>query len=87
MKLMIAIPTMETVPVVFMDSLLALVQYLFRLVPLDAATYYVSYVPVAFPWGWLVALNIMTILISLLILLLPSMIIAKISPAKVMHFE
>ena len=66
---------------------LALVQYLFRLVPLDAATYYVSYVPVAFPWGWLVALNIMTILVSLLILLLPSMIIAKISPAKVMHFE
>ena len=30
MKLMIAIPTMETVPVVFMDSLLALVQHLER---------------------------------------------------------
>ena len=66
---------------------LAAVQYFAQIVPLDAATYYVSYVPVAFPWGWLAALNIMTILISLLILLLPSMIIAKISPAKVMHFE
>ena len=66
---------------------LAAVQYFAHIVPLDAATYYVSYVPVAFPWGWLAALNIMTILISLLILLLPSMIIAKISPAKVMHFE
>ena len=66
---------------------LAALQYFAQIVPLDAATYYVSYVPVAFPWGWLAALNIMTILISLLILLLPSMIIAKISPAKVMHFE
>ena len=67
--------------------ILAGAQYLFRFVPLDAATYYVSYVPIAFPWGWLAALNGLTIGVSLLILLLPSMIIAQISPAKVMHFE
>jgi len=66
---------------------LAVIQYLSHLVPLEAATYYVSYVPVAFPWGWLVALNVLTILVSLLILLLPSMIVTKISPSKVMHFE
>ena len=66
---------------------LAAVQYFSHIVPLEAATYYVSYVPVAFPLGWLVALNILTILVSLLILLLPSMIVTKISPAKVMHFE
>jgi len=67
--------------------LLAVIQYVTHFVPLDAATYYVSYVPIAFPWGWLIALNILTIVLSLLILLLPSMIITKISPAKVMHFE
>lgn len=66
---------------------LAALQYFTHLVPLDAATYYVSYVPVAFPWGWWALLNIGTIAVSLLILLLPSMIITKISPAKVMHFE
>ena len=66
---------------------LAAIQYYTHIIPLDAATYYVSYVPIAFPWGWLLALNIMTIVLSLLILLLPSMIIAKISPAKVMHYE
>lgn len=66
---------------------LAAIQYYTHIIPLDAATYYVSYVPIAFPWGWLLALNIMTIILSLLILLLPSMIIAKISPAKVMHYE
>ena len=66
---------------------LACIQYFCHLVPLEAATYYVSYVPISFPWGWLIVLNILTIAISMLILLLPSMIITKISPAKVMHFE
>lgn len=67
--------------------ILASIQYQYHFIPLESATYYVSYVPIAFPWGWLFALNILTILLSLLILLLPSMIITKISPAKVMHFE
>lgn len=66
---------------------LAAVQYRFHLIPLEAATYYISYVPIAFPWAWIIALNILTIVLSLLVLLLPSMIITKISPAKVMHFE
>ena len=67
--------------------ILASVQYKFHLVPLEAATYYVDYVPIAFPWGWILAINVLTIVVSLLILLLPSMIVTKISPAKVMHFE
>lgn len=67
--------------------ILAAIQYRYHLIPLEAATYYVSYVPIAFPWGWLLTLNILTITVALLILLLPSMIITKISPAKVMHFE
>ena len=67
--------------------ILAAIEYKFHLVPLDATTYYVSYVPIAFPWGWLLLLNVLTLVVSLLILLLPSMIITKISPAKVMHFE
>ena len=66
---------------------LAALQYFGHLMPLDSTTYYVSYVPIAFAWGWIILLNILTIVVSLLILLLPSMIITKISPAKVMHFE
>lgn len=66
---------------------LCLVQHVTHLIPLDAATYYVSYVPMAFPIGWLLLLNVGIVLISLLILLAPSVIITKISPAKVMHFE
>lgn len=66
---------------------LAAVQYCSHLIPLEASTYYVSYVPIAFAWGWIIALNILTAVVSLLILLLPSTIVAKISPAKVMHYE
>jgi lipoprotein-releasing system permease protein len=66
---------------------LAALQYFTHLIPLDATTYYVEYVPVAFAWGWLILLNVATVAISLIILLLPSMIITRISPAKVMHFE
>lgn len=63
------------------------VQHFTRIIPLDAATYYVSYVPMAFPWGWLIILNLGVLAISWLVLLAPSAIVSQISPAKVMHFE
>ena len=62
-------------------------QYFTQAIPLDAAVYYVSYVPMAFPWGWLVALNIGVLLVAWVIMLAPSAIVSQISPAKVMHFE
>ena len=66
---------------------LVALQYFTRIIPLDAATYYVSYVPMAFPWGWLVVLNLGVLVISWLVLLAPSAIVSQISPSKVMHFE
>ena len=66
---------------------LCAIEYFGHFVPLDAVTYYVNYVPVAFPIGWLLLLNIGTILVSVLILMAPSAIVTNISPAKVMHYE
>lgn len=66
---------------------IAAIQYFGHIIPLDPITYYVSYVPITFAWGWIMLLNVLTIALSMLILLLPSMIITRISPAKVMHFE
>ncbi len=66
---------------------LAAVQYFTHLIPLDAATYYVSSVPIAFPWLALLILNIVVLLICFLILLAPSAIITRISPAEVMRYE
>ena len=67
--------------------LLCAVQYFFHVIPLDPTAYYVSFVPIAFHWGWWAALNIGAFAVSMLILLAPSSIITRISPAKVMHFE
>lgn len=66
---------------------LCLLQFTTHAIPLNAASYYVSYVPMAFPWGWWILLNVVTLALSWLILLAPSSIVAQISPAKVMHFE
>lgn len=63
------------------------VQYFFHIIPLDASTYYVSYVPVAFPWLGLILLNLLILIVSLLTLFAPTSLATRISPAKVMHFE
>lgn len=66
---------------------IVILQYFTHIIPLDAATYYVNYVPMAFPWGGLILLNLGLILVSWLVLLAPSAIVSQISPARVMHFE
>lgn len=66
---------------------LCAVQYFTHILPLDAATYYVSSVPVAFPWMGFLVLNAGILLVSFLVLLAPSVIVTRISPAQVMRFE
>ena len=66
---------------------LAALQYFTRLVPLDASTYYIGYVPVAFPWLQLVLLNAGVALVSFLVILAPSAIATRISPAQVMRYD
>lgn len=71
----------------FIGAGLCWLQSTFHLIPLDSATYYISYVPIAFSIGAWVILNIVTLLLSMLVVLGPSAIVSRISPAKVMHFE
>lgn len=66
---------------------LCVMQYYLHIIPLDPVSYYVSYVPVSFQWGWWLLLNIGTIGVSLLILIAPSRLITRISPAQIMRYE
>lgn len=66
---------------------LAALQYFTRLAPLDAATYYIGYVPIAFPWLLLALLNVGVALVAFLIILAPSAIAKRISPARVMRYD
>ncbi|MGB6269658.1 MAG: FtsX-like permease family protein, partial [Olleya sp.] len=67
-------------------SLLLLQKY-FGLFPLDPKTYHVSAVPVYINIGYIIALNIGTFVLCLLMLLVPSYIISKISPIKAIRFD
>ena len=62
-------------------------QKYFKLFPLDPSVYYVSEAPVYISLGYILALNIGTLILCLLMLLVPSYIITKISPVKAIRFD
>lgn len=64
-----------------------LVQLLFEPVRLDPVTYYVSAVPVELHAGWILLLNVCTLLVSVLMLVGPSYLVSRIHPAKSIRFE
>jgi lipoprotein-releasing system permease protein len=66
---------------------LCLVQYYFKILKLNPESYFLSFVPINFNFTHLFILNIGTLLITLFILTLPSMVIAKISPARTIRFD
>ena len=66
---------------------LILIQQYFGIVKLNPENYYVSVAPVNLNWLYLLGLNLGTILICLLVLLIPSYIITKISPVKAIRFD
>ena len=57
------------------------------LVKLDPQTYYVNTVPVEINIPLIIALNMVTMLVCLVILIAPSYLISHIHPAKSMHYE
>ncbi len=64
-----------------------LAQKYFKIFPLDPNVYYVSEAPVYLSFSYIAALNIGTFILCLLMLLIPSYIITKISPVKAIRFE
>ena len=66
---------------------LLVIQQQFKLFPLNPDTYYVTEAPVYLDIGYILALNAGTFILCLLMLLVPSYIIAKISPVKAIRFE
>lgn len=63
------------------------IQKYFKVISLNPQTYYVTEAPVHFDIGHIVLLNAGTFLLCLAMLLIPSYVIAKISPVKAIRFE
>lgn len=62
-------------------------QHWFNLFPLDPENYYMDSVPVALNIGYLLLLNVGTLIASVLMLIVPSYLITRIHPANSMRYE
>ena len=66
---------------------ICLVQQWFRIIPLDPANYYLDSVPMQVGLGWLIILNVVMFILSMLMMLIPSAVISRIVPSKSIRFE
>ncbi|WP_242119834.1 ABC transporter permease [Aestuariivivens sediminicola] len=66
---------------------LLFLQKYFKLFPLDPNVYYVTEAPVYINLGYILALNVGTMIMCLVMLLIPTYVITKISPVKAIRFE
>lgn len=66
---------------------ICLLQQWLHIVPLDPANYYLDSVPMQVGAGWLIILNIVMFVLSMLMMLIPSAVISRIVPSKSIRFE
>jgi lipoprotein-releasing system permease protein len=66
---------------------LAFLQDQFRFIPLEAESYYMSYVPIDWNWPVLILINFGIIILTAAILWIPVMVIAKVDPIKSIKFD
>ncbi len=67
--------------------IICLIQQWFHVLPLDPANYYLDSVPMQVGLGWLVILNVVMFVLSMLMMLIPSAVISRIVPSKSIRFE
>ena len=66
---------------------LSFLQKKFEIISLDPSSYYLTKVPINIDWWHTVLLNLGTILIILLVLIIPSRLVSRISPIKAIKFD
>ncbi|GAB3224606.1 ABC transporter permease [Algoriphagus aestuariicola] len=59
----------------------------FKLIPLDAASYYMSYVPIQWNWPIFIWLNIGIAILTSLVLWIPVLVISRVDPIKSIRFD
>ena len=64
-----------------------LLQSKFQLLTLDPKNYYMEFVPIEWNWSIIILLNILIFTMVSLVLMIPTMIISRISPMKSIRFD
>lgn len=67
--------------------MLCILQQQFHLITLDPTIYFMSYVPISLSFTYILLLNIGTFILTTAMLIIPSMVITKISPSEAIRFD
>lgn len=67
--------------------ILLTLQYATGIVSLDPQSYYISQVPVYFPWFGIIIVNVVTFVLCVFVLIVPTYVISRIHPARSIVFE
>jgi lipoprotein-releasing system permease protein len=80
-----------TVKGLFWGNLIGLgfcaIQYYFKIIPLDPENYYLDTVPISWNIGMIILLNIITLLMTMLAIIIPAAMVARIKPVKAIKFD
>ncbi len=71
----------------FLAFAIGLIQHYGRVIPLDAASYYMDHVPISFNWGAVIGVNLLVILLISASLFIPLTVISRIQPIKSIRFD
>lgn len=63
------------------------VQYYFQVIPLDPENYYMDTVPISWNFGIIIALNVITLVMTMLAILIPAAMVARIKPVRAIKFD
>ena len=63
------------------------IQYYFKIIPLDPENYYMDTVPISWNFGIIVVLNLITLAMTMLAILIPAAMVARIKPVKAIKFD
>ena len=63
------------------------IQYYFKIIPLDPENYYMDRVPISWNFGIILALNLITLVLTMLAILIPAAMVARIKPVKAIKFD
>ena len=66
---------------------LCLIQYYFKVIPLNPRDYYMSFVPIGWDWGVVLLLNLLTLTVVALIIIIPTLVISRVEPIKSIRFD
>lgn len=63
------------------------IQFFYRVIPLEAESYYMNYVPIDFNWGIILLINFITILLVLAVITIPTFVVSRMKVVEALKFR